>query len=48
MFENHPGCWIIQGCELQFPGLHAHVTWFLSIFSVGIFENQGLGQYSHY
>jgi hypothetical protein len=26
MFENHPGCWIIQGCELQFPGLHAHVT----------------------
>jgi hypothetical protein len=35
--------------KLQFPGLHAHLTLMLAIvFSVGVFEKQGLCQYSRY
>jgi hypothetical protein len=27
--------------KFKFPGLHVHLTLIISIFSVGIFENQG-------
>jgi hypothetical protein len=37
---------LVAEVELQFPGLHAHLTWVLLILSVDVFGNQCLCQYS--
>jgi hypothetical protein len=37
---------LVTDVKLQFPGLHAHLTWILSILSVAIFENEGLCHYN--
>jgi hypothetical protein len=46
--ENCPGCSIRCRREAPVSWLHAHITTILLIFCMGIFENQGLCQYSRY
>jgi hypothetical protein len=42
------GAELVVDMKLQFPSLHSNLTWILSVFSVGIFENQGVYLYSQY